>query len=360
MKDKTMYKRTGWLLALVFLIVGCTQAPTRESVVPTTEETAMLLEYLEGPGGNLINDGTLPTLVTPEIVLEGLTAFNQLVVDLRPDSLFAAGHIAHAVNLQPEEVLHYFEQIVEPTGFDRIVLVCSDAMLSAYVNGILRLLGHANVYTLRNGMSAWSSEIAEVYWLPAMSAHMEGRLETTPHPKNQPGTMPAIATGKTSGYEILRARAANMLKERAGRTEVTADELMAAASDWYIVNYWPADLYNQGHITGSVQYGPRTSMHSGADLFTLPAGERIAVWCYTGHTSAYVTAFLNLLGYDAYNVPYGANSFIHDTMKGFGIPTRTFDDQTPRNYPLVKPGEQGVQQDTPEIKTEIQSVEGGC
>jgi rhodanese-related sulfurtransferase len=345
---------------LLLFIVGCTPAPTRDVPPASAEETAVLLEYLEGPGGNLINSGDLPSLLTPEDVLEGLTASNQLIIDLRTDSLFAAGHIEHAVNLRPDEVLHYFEQVIEPNSFERIVMVCSNAMLSAYVNGILRHLGYTNVFTLRNGLSAWNSEIAADYWLPAMSAHLEGKLETAAHPKNPPGPLPAMATGRTSGYEILRARAAYLLAERAGRMEVTAGELIINVSDYYIVNYWPKNLYDEGHIEGSVQYSPRASLHSGADLFTLPAERPIVIWCYTGHTSAYVVAFLNLLGYEAYNQIYGANAFIHETMRAFGIPTRTFDESTPRDYPLVRSGETGTTPSAPEIRTETRAVEGGC
>jgi rhodanese-related sulfurtransferase len=360
MQTGTIKKRLQFILPLLIFFVGCAPAPTQQAPPPSAEETAILLEYLEGPGGNLLNSGDVPSLLTPEMVLEGLTGSNQLVIDLRTDSLYAAGHIEHAVNLQPDGILHYFEQVIEPNGFDRIVLVCANGMLSAYVNGILRYLGYSNVFTLRNGLSAWDSEIATGYWLPAMSAHMEGKLETMPHPKHPVGPLPAIATGKTKGYEILRARAAYLLAERAGQMEVTAGELIENASDFYIVNYWPKSLYDEGHIEGSVQYTPRASLHSGAELFTLPAEQPIAVWCYTAHTSAYVAAYLNLLGYEAYNQIYGANAFLHDTMHAFGIPTRTFDEQTPRDYPLIKSGAQGPQPETPEIRTEIQSVEGGC
>lgn len=360
MQTGTIKKRLQFILPLLIFFVGCTPAPTRQAPPPSEEETAILLAYLEGPGGDLLNSGDVPSLLTPEEVLQGLTATNQLVIDLRPDSLFLAGHIEHAVNVRPDGILHYFEQLIEPNGFERIVLVCSNAMGSAYVNGILRYLGYANVYTLRNGLSAWRTEIAADYWLPAMSAHMEGKLETRPHPKNPAGPLPEIATGKSTGYEILRARAAYLLAERAGKMEVSAAALIANPADYYLVNYWPKSLYDEGHIEGSVQYTPRTSLHSEADLFTLPAERPIVIWCYTGHTSAFVVSYLNLLGYEAYNQIYGANAFIHDSMHAFGIPTRTFDEQTPRDYPLVKSGAQGPQPETPEIRTEIQSVEGGC
>ena len=50
------------------------------------------------------------------------------------------------------------------------------------------------------------------------------------------------------------------------------------------------------------------------DLTTLPTDKSIAVYCYTGQTSAFLTAYLRLLGYDAKSVLYGTNAMIYDQM----------------------------------------------
>jgi rhodanese-related sulfurtransferase len=347
---------TPLLLGLFFTACG-TGSGTNTAPL---DEAAVLLAYLE-ENGNLVNGETTPSLVTPEQVFEGLAGVNQLVIDLRLPERFAPGHIEHAVNIQPGQVLHYFEEVIEPNSFERIVLVCDDGMLSGFVNGILRQLGYDKVFTLRNGLSSWHMDIAQDYWLPAMSNHLEGKLETTPHPKLPRGELPEIHTGKTTGYDILRARAEAVLDVGAGGTDVTVHQLMENPGAWYIVNYWPAGLYEEGHLPGAVHYAPKASLHSEADLLTLPVDRPVALYCYTGHHSSFVVAFLRLLGYEAYHMPYGANTFLYDTMHGYGIPTRTFDEQTPRGFPLI-----GGEEDTDPparpvpLETEVISIEGGC
>ncbi len=39
------------------------------------------------------------------------------------------------------------------------------------------------------------------------------------------------------------------------------------------------------------------------------------MYCSTGLSAAYVVAYLNLIGYDAGNLAYGANSFMNKTLK---------------------------------------------
>ena len=42
-------------------------------------------------------------------------------------------------------------------------------------------------------------------------------------------------------------------------------------------------------------------------LDTLPTDKPIVVYCWTGQTSAQVTPYLRILGYDAYSMLYGMN-----------------------------------------------------
>jgi len=84
---------------------------------------------------------------------------------------------------------------------------------------------------------------------------------------------------------------------------------------YYIVNYWPAAQYDDpGHIPGAVQYTPKETLKLDVDLKTLPTDMPIAVYCYTGQTSAFITAYLRVLGYDAKSILYGTNGMIYDIM----------------------------------------------
>jgi rhodanese-related sulfurtransferase len=66
-------------------------------------------------------------------------------------------------------------------------------------------------------------------------------------------------------------------------------------------------LYHRGGRYVSYQYTPSLSLKSDELLNTLPTDKAIVVYCWTGQTSAQVTAYLRILGYDAYSMLYGVN-----------------------------------------------------
>ena len=51
---------------------------------------------------------------------------------------------------------------------------------------------------------------------------------------------------------------------------------------------------------------------SGESLNTLPKDKPIGVYCYTGQTSAQMTAYLQMLGYDAKTVLYGVQKMAYN------------------------------------------------
>jgi rhodanese-related sulfurtransferase len=320
----------------------------------------LLLDYF-AERGNLVNDPGIPNLVGADDLYGQLVGFNQLVIDLRPANEYGEGHIANAVNILPDKVLDYFENTIDPNAFDRIVMVCNNAMLSGYVTAVMRFLGYDNVFSLRNGLSSWDMGIAEQYWLAAMGSYMEGKLETTAHPKNEPGRLPVIQTGESGAYGILRARAAEILQVNGQSTVIPAENVFESPSNYYIINYWPKELYEQGHIAGSIQYDPKASFGKGQYLNTLPTDKPIVLYCYTAHHSAYPVAYLRLLGYDAWHIPYGVNSFLQQTMLDTQSARRSFVPDMVKNYPLtgLDKADDIIPEET-EIKTETITIQGGC
>jgi hypothetical protein len=113
----------------------------------------------------------------------------------------------------------------------------------------------------------------------------------------------------------LEARVAILLTEGFTPASVSNATVFGGLANYYIVNYWPAAQYaDPGHIPGAMQYEPKQSIKLAADLKTLPTNKAIAVYCYTGQTSAYLAAYLRLLGYDAKSLLYGGNGMIYDIM----------------------------------------------
>lgn len=355
------YKIAGnmLLIFLFFLLAACTGKKQPAEPVPSKEKTATLLQYLE-ENGNLLNSPALPALINADDLFRLLHAQNVHIIDVRPLDAYREGHIQHSIHVRPSQILDHFEQVIDPGSFDLIVLVCENAMTSAYVNSVLLMLGYNNVLTLRYGLSSWDSDIADGNWLGAMSDHMEGRLVFQDNPKGPAGDLPAITTGETNGYRILRARARKVLQEHIPGSMVSINELMERPEDFYIINYWPRALYEAGHLPGAIQYTPKSSLHSNQYIHTLPTDKPIVLYCFTGHHSAYVTPFLRMLGYDAYNLPYGANSFIHTTMLTTQVVTRSFTEASIHHFPLV--GKDHSELLVPEKEEEESAVPiiGGC
>ncbi len=94
-------------MMLLLLVASCSsnqQKPTDENI-ESIENTMLLLDYFE-QNGQYINSNEIPSIVDASVVY-ALQNENILIIDLRPDDYFRAGHIAHAVNLRPAEVLDY-------------------------------------------------------------------------------------------------------------------------------------------------------------------------------------------------------------------------------------------------------------
>ncbi|HHB52262.1 MAG TPA: rhodanese-like domain-containing protein, partial [Saprospiraceae bacterium] len=143
-----------------------------------------------------------------------------------------------------------------------------------------------------------------------------------------------IKTGKTHGYDILAARAQIALNTPYKSLLVKAQELFENPTHYFTINYWPKEKYDQGHVPGAYQYTPKKSLSSQTELYTLPIDKKIVTYCYTGQHAAFVTAYLNILGYDATALAYGANSFMNATLKQ--KKWHAFSPKKIEGYPVVK------------------------
>lgn len=84
-----------------------------------------------------------------------------------------------------------------------------------------------------------------------------------------------------------------------------------ATNDYFVVSVRSADHFALGHIPGAINIPWRTVAQD-ANLAQLPADQKLAVYCYTGHTGGLATAMLNLMGYEAYNMKWGMVSWTKD------------------------------------------------
>jgi len=314
-----------------------------------------LLNYLE-ENGNYVNSDNIPSLIDATKLYESLDD-NILVIDLRTQDQYTKGHVKGALNIAADSILFFFENIIEPNSFDKIIMVCEIGSRSAYVTGLLRLLGYDNVFSLRFGLSSWSKNIANNKWLYNLSSALEGQLETQSNPKPEKGELPLLSTLKEHPYDILKERVSLLLKEDISKTFVSLEDISHDYKAFYLINYWPLNLYEQGHLPGAVQYTPKKAFHSTEDLLTIPTNKPVIVYCFTGQHSSFAVAFLRVLGYDAYSMRYGTNAFIYETMKATQRASRVFSEEHIKDFPLDTK-EKTIE---PELNKPISvPIQGGC
>jgi rhodanese-related sulfurtransferase len=102
-------------------------------------------------------------------------------------------------------------------------------------------------------------------------------------------------------------------------------------NDPYVISVRSAADYAIGHVPGAVNIPWRNVALEGA-LADVPTDKQVVVYCYTGHTGAAATTFLNAAGYDAVNMKWGIMSWTRDATVRVAAP---FDDATDaHDYPV--------------------------
>jgi rhodanese-related sulfurtransferase len=302
------------LLVTVLLLIGlfgCSKDSTDPEPEPINESN-VLLTHMEGAGGDYLNTAA-PKIVSASAVASSLNDYK--IVDVRSQTDFDAKHIDGAVRVALADVVTYCEANFSPT--DKILVACYTGQSAGHAVLALNLLGW-DAYSLKFGMSSADSTLDK--WSPNCKNDFLGSFTTTPTAKNAAGNYPVLSTGKTTAAEILRDRVDAMLT--AGFKGKNAADVLANPSNYYIVNYFSeTDYLGQGdcppgHIDGAIQYTPATDLKTSAFLNTLPTDMPIIIYCWTGQNSSQVTAWLNVLGYEAYSLKFGVNGMVHDQLTG--------------------------------------------
>lgn len=314
-----MKKLTGNFLMsailVLFFVFGCNQNETVNTQLQndiTTKfenETLALLDFFNQTG-DYINSNNIPSLVLAGEVNEFAKEYK--LIDIRKPQEYKAGHIENAVNIQPKDIIDYLKFDVSAVSYDKIVIICNNGLDATFVTTVLRLLGYANVYAMKYGMSAWNKKIAQEYWIKNCSNKYAGKLSTEGKSKPEKANYPIINTGKKFVFEILEDRSKKVLDSLT--YGISTDLIFSDLSSFFIINYWPRFQYKKAHIPGAYQYTPRESLKKDSALFSLPANDPIIIYDYSGHHSAAVAAYLQILSYNAYYLEYGANALMYNQL----------------------------------------------
>lgn len=320
------------LVSSFLMFSSCKKDSDDPVAINESEVLATFLESTDSPLGKDFVNTDMPTLIAASDV-RSLQLTNQIyIMDIRGAADFAAGHIEGAVNVAYADIITHIKA-KDLTPYTKVALVCFSGQSASYAASILRLLGYEKVFAMKFGMASWNETFAGS-WNSNIGNNFATQFTAAATAKNPAGDMPKLSTGKTTGAEILEARANTLIAEGYTPASVTSANLFAGLANYYIVNYWPADHYAApGHVPGAVQYTPKVDIKLSASLKTIPTDKMVAVYCYTGQTSSFLTAYLRLLGYDAKSVGFGTNGMIYDIMAEYNM-TR-FTDAAVMGYPYV-------------------------
>ena len=126
---------------------------------------------------------------------------------------------------------------------------------------------------------------------------------------------PFIALTSTSGATLLKQRVEAAVA--AGFKTVANTDVLASPENYYINNFFSDAHYTGfGHVNGAYRINPVTFAEQ---TINLDPNSKIVTYCYTGQTSAVITACLNVLGYDAYSLTFGMNGLYYDNPFWSGI-----------------------------------------
>jgi rhodanese-related sulfurtransferase len=156
------------------------------------------------------------------------------------------------------------------------------------------------------------------------------------------GATAAQEAPAASQFEVVASAADNYLNDPDTVFNISSQDLLLKmlGDEPYILSIRSSDDYATGHIPGAVNTGG--ALFKPENLARLPKGEKIYVYCYTGHTGSQVAALLNLCGYDATNITWGIMGWTKDTSvatKQFSnpatdLPTETTINQATATYSL--------------------------
>ena len=308
-------------------MVSCTKEEEEDPPVEN-KNFATLKSYL------MSNDMDLPKILdgwitTAEVVYTADTSADTsddfYIIDIRSASDYATQHIAGSVNSKLEDVV----ATAANSGGKPIVVVCYTGQGASHAVVGLRLSGFPTAKVMKWGMSGWNS--TKDSWTPSVS-DIGSSHANWEAPTGNLGTLvdygdPVIESSATDGAALLTERVAAMLK--AGFQGVAAIDVLDNNGDYFINNYWIIDaVTHYGHIKGAVRIKP-LSLKDGQYKNYNPTKTAVT-YCWTGQTSSMVTAYMNVIGYKAKSLKFGANGMIHSTLT-----THKWSASLAKDYPLV-------------------------
>jgi len=317
-----IFKRST-IVSIVFMLNSCINDNISPPLTGELNSTAELLVYFETLG-DFANSEFAPALIDAEEVNSNLNDY--LIIDVRENIDFIAGHINGAVNVASDS-LYVFMENLDHTIYEKIILVSKNGHASAYYTCLFRLSGFNNVYTLNFGMASWHIDFADEWFNGVRISLGRDAFNNVIYPKGTFTNLPEIIYDNPDApiQEKAEKRIESIMKTGFTNSKEYRSEFHLFG-DELLVCYGKSRLYNsprfaavdpeKGHAAGTIHYTdlPVFEFRTVQYLQTLPANKTILIYDYNGQLSACMVAYLRALGYDALSLEFGANQVFYDRM----------------------------------------------
>lgn len=227
-----------------------------------------------------------------------------IIMDIRGASDYAAGHIVGAENVAWGDIM---TKAIAEGKSAKILMVCYSGQSACYATSLLRIAGYEKAQALKWGMSGWHTDCAN-----HASGWNSGTGDLVDSHNNWTKDLTASTYFNYPKFTASTSDAASILQERvnavfAGKFKgVAGSTVLNDPGNYCINNYFNADDHAEfGHFTGAYRVQPLTV--SGDEIKHLDPEATVVTYCYTGQTSAIISAYLNVLGYNAVSMKNGMN-----------------------------------------------------
>jgi len=303
----------GLLLVPTLFLTSCDKGDDITGGVAAEPTFTILKEYMVANQldiNNVISNPAGIKFVTGAPDAADLATFlaKYYIMDIRSAASYATSHIDGAINVAFGDILTQAAN----KGSKQLLVVCYTGQTACYGTALLRMYGHPNAQALKWGMTGWSdttdSWTAKVGDVGSASSNWEF------------GSAPSLdlysdlvlTSLSVDGAEILRKRVEDTVA--AGFKTASNTDVVASPSNYFINNYFgEADYSGFGHISGAHRILPLTLANG--EYKNIDTSAKVVTYCYTGQTSAVITACLRVLGYDAYSLTFGENGLNHSSSQ---------------------------------------------
>ncbi len=313
-----MQRRWTWLILILIALAACWGCSSDDDDPVTPAKTSF--QVMAEAGTAYVNDSTTcPGTIGATTLHDNLDAYT--VIDIRAAADYLAGHIPGAYNSSLSTLITDLTTTI-PAG-KPYVIACYSGQSAGHAKIAMEMLGY-ECYSLSWGMSSWGPATRSPWDNATINATNENRNQlTVPETDDNNGdlTVHAFPVLTAGSGAVVQERVAAMLT--AGFKSISYATVSANPDQYFVMNYFGAEDYLgtgtsgvPGHIGGAFQYTPYSSLGWGQMLENLPTDMPIVVYCWTGQHSSQITAYLNMLGYEAYSLSYGSNKLFYDALTG--------------------------------------------